>query len=259
MVIIDLSGKTAIVTGAGRGIGRGIASRLAEAGADVVAADLNEESAKATSEFINGNGWKSIPYKVDISSEQEINGMVEKAVSEYGRLDIIVNNAGIGGINYFMDTTSEEFDKFYSINLKGVYYGCKAAIPHMIKAGGGHIVNTSSLAGLMGPPMHALYSTIKYGILGMTRVIATECGQYNIKANALCPGFVNTEMWADNIVKMQAEEKAVWENVIKGIPLKRAQTPEDMANTVLFLCSDLSDNITGQAIVVDGGAYGSGL
>ena len=258
MVNIDLTNQTAIVIGAGRGIGKAIALKLSEAGARVMAADVILENVEEVAAEIKRNNGECKAFKLDITNQAEVDDLVDSIVAEYGKLDIMINNAGVNVIKLFADSYSDEFDKLVNINLKGVYYGCKAAVRHMIKQNYGKIVNTASQAAKAPFDYHSMYSATKFGVVGMTQVIAKELGKYNINANCICPGIVRTEMWEQNLREYDGYDNSIdpetrWERVVSNIPMKRPQEPEDMANAVLFLCSDLAANISGQAININGG------
>lgn len=262
MVSIDLTGQTAIVIGAGRGIGESIALKLAEAGADVMVSDIVRDNAQKVADKIIAMGRDSKAYAIDVSKQADVDGMVDDVAENYGKVDIMVNNAGINVIKLFEDSTAEEFDRIIDVNLKGVFYGCKAASKYMIKQKSGKIVNTASMAAKMVAEYHTMYSATKFGVVGMTQVIARELGKYNINVNSICPGNVRTDMWEKNLDEFKRDyakgdsvsREDIWQGVIEDIPLQRPQEPEDMANAVLFLVSDLAVNITGQALNINGGA-----
>lgn len=257
MISIDLSGKIAIVTGAGGGLGKATALKLAEAGASVVVSDINLENAQNVADEIKKMGVPSKAIKTNVSIEEEVNNLVETTINEFGTLDILVNNAGINITAPFVGVDSEGFDKLINVNIKGVYYGCKAALKHMIPKQQGKIVNFSSMAGKEGFGLASHYGATKFAVLGLTQAIAKEVGQYNINVNAVCPGIIRTEMWE----KMLSEgsqftgqsREEMWKTVTSPIPLGRPQEPEDIANMVAYLCSDLAKNMTGQGINITGG------
>lgn len=258
MVSINLEKQTAIVTGAGRGLGRAISLKLAEAGAIVMVADLLMENAEEVVEEIKANGGNAKAFQIDVTDQAAVTELIDSVVADYGKLDILVNNAGYNVIKLFEDSDISEFNKLVNINLKGVYHGCRAAVKHMIKQGGGKIVNTSSQAGKAPFDYHSMYSATKFGVIGMSQVMAKELGKYNINVNCICPGIVRTEMWEQNLREYDGYDNSVdpetrWGRVVANIPMKRPQEPEDMANAVLFLCSDLAKNISGQALNINGG------
>lgn len=257
MVAIDLAGKTAIVTGAGKGIGRAIALRLGEAGANTVVSDLSQAQADAVAQEIVAKGGTAIGVQTDVSKQDQVDAMVQKAVDTYKTVDILMNNAGVSLTNLFLDATEQELDVMIGINLKGTMYTCKAVLPLMIQQGEGKIINMASMAPKAPSAFHAFYAATKAGIISMTESIATEYGAQNIKANCICPGIVRTDMWESSLANMgsviSVEEEAIWKDLVAAVPLKRPQTPEDIANTVLFLASPLGENISAQAINVNGG------
>lgn len=261
MVSIDLKGKTAVVTGAGLGIGKAIALRLGDAEASTVVSDISLTAAEEVAREINAKGGAAIAVQTDVSSDEACESLIAKAVETYGSVDILVNNAGISIAKLFLDSSLEEFDKMANINFKGAYRTCKAALPHMIGKNFGRIINMASMSPKYPCTFHTMYAATKAGVIAMTQGIAAEYGAYNITANALCPGIVRTEMWdkkdggtLSNInAVIGAEADAVWDSLVEAVPMKRAQTPEDVANTVIYLASDLAANISAQALNINGG------
>lgn len=242
-----LTGKTAIVTGASKGIGREIAKRYAEEGANVAFTYLsNVEKGQALEAELNGMGIKAKGYRSDASNFDEAQKLVDDVMAEFGQLDILVNNAGITKDGLLMRMTEDQWDTVIEINLKSVFNLVKAAIKPMMKARAGSIVNISSIVGLQGNAGQSNYSASKSGMLGFTKSVALELGSRGIRSNAIAPGFIETEMTAVLDEKLVAEWKA-------GIPLKRIGQGKDVADSAVFLGSDLSSYITGQTIQVDGG------
>ncbi|MGC8764657.1 MAG: 3-oxoacyl-[acyl-carrier-protein] reductase [Brevinematia bacterium] len=241
-----LNNKNAIVTGSARGIGKAIAIKLAEEGANVVIVDVNYESAVETSEEIKKMGVKSFAMKVDVTKYEEVDAMIQKTKNEWGSVDILVNNAGITKDNLILKMTPEDFDLVIDINLKGVFNGIKAVFPVMMKQKSGKIVNIASVIGLIGNVGQANYSASKGGVIALTKTAAKELASRGVCVNAVAPGYIQTPM-TDKLPDNVKEE------ILKLVPLRRMGQPEDVAKVVLFLASSDSDYITGQTIAVDGG------
>lgn len=244
--MLKLEGKNAIVTGSARGIGKAIALKLAEEGANVVISDVNLEAAEETSKEIRNMGRKSFALKVDVTNYSEVENMINKTKEEWGSVDILVNNAGITKDNLILKMTVEDFEQVIDINLKGVFNGIKAVYPVMMKQRSGKIVNIASIIGLIGNAGQANYSASKAGVIALTKTAAKELASRGVCVNAVAPGYIQTPM-TDKLPDNIKEE------MLKLIPLKRMGQPEDIAKVVLFLSSSDSDYITGQTIVVDGG------
>jgi 3-oxoacyl-[acyl-carrier protein] reductase len=242
-----LEGKTAIITGASRGIGRGIALVFAKQGANVAFTySASAEAAKALEEELTGFGIKAKGYQSNAADFAESQKLVEDVVAEFGTVDVLINNAGITKDNLLLRISEEDFDKVIEVNLKSVFNMTKAVQRTMLKQRSGSIINMSSVVGVQGNAGQSNYAASKAGMLGFTKSIAIELGSRNIRCNAIAPGFIQTEMTAK-----------LGEDVVKGwaeaIPLKRGGTPEDVANACVFLASDMSAYITGQTLNVDGG------
>ncbi len=242
-----LEGKTAVITGGSRGIGKGIALRFASEGADIAITNIidNDEFAEAVKE-IQALGVKAKGYVSDASVYAEAEKVIDEIVRDFGKIDILVNNAGITRDTLLMRMTEEQWDQVITVNLKSVFNLTKAAIKPMMKQKNGSIINMSSVVGLGGNAGQANYSASKAGILGFTKSVAKELGSRNIRCNAIAPGFILTEMTS----KLPDDVKSDW---ISKIPLRRGGLPEDVANVALFLASDLSSYVTGQTISVCGG------
>lgn len=242
-----LEGKTALVTGAARGIGKGIAIEFAKAGADVAFTDLRiDENAEATVKELEALGVKAKGYASDASKFDETQEVVDAIVKDFGKVDILVNNAGITMDTLLMRMSEQQWDTVINVNLKSVFNFTKAIQRYMLKQRSGSIINMSSVVGVSGNAGQANYSASKAGMIGFTKSIAKELGSRNIRCNAIAPGFIITEMTG----KLPEDVRKEWE---AGIPLKRGGSPEDIAKTCIYLGSDLSTYVTGQTIHVCGG------
>jgi acetoin reductase-like protein len=255
---MKLAGRVAIVTGAGRGVGRGIALELALNGANVVVADLNLDTAEAVADEVNALERDARPLLVDVTVQSQMCAMVAKAVTELGRLDIMVNNAGVGHVKPFLEITEDEWDKVFAVNLKGMLFGMQAAAKAMINQERcGRIVNISSVAGKSGRPVLASYAASKAAVINLTQSAAMALAPHKITVNAICPCVVDTHMGKSVIAQMQAyvDEGKIPEELIRipEAPLGPRAEPEDIAKMAAFLASDDADYITGQSINVDGG------
>ena len=247
-----LEGKVAIVTGAARGIGEGIALKFAEQGAQVAFSYVSEssaEKAKALEEKLSGMGVKAKAYRSNAGDFAQCEQFVNDVVKEFGTVDICVNNAGISKDNLLLRMTQEQWDDVIKINLNSVFYMTKQVIRPMMKAKSGSIINMSSVIGLMGNAGQGSYAASKAGVIGFTKSVAKELGSRNVRCNAIAPGFVETDMTSYLKEGDQADKYKA------GIPLGKFGTSEDIANVTLFLASDMSSYVTGQVISVDGGLY----
>ena len=241
----SLKGKVSIVTGAGAGIGRAIAQRFVEEGANVVVADIAgaDEAAAAL-------GKAAVACKVDVSRSADVQAMIKTATERFGRLDVLVNNAGVEGKQApTADYAEDEFDRVIAINLRGVFLGMKYGIPALLANGGGSIINMSSIAGLVGFPGIVAYTASKGGVIQMTKTTALEYATQNVRVNAICPGVIWTPM-VERFTGGSAEGR---EQFAQVEPVKRMGTPEEIAAMALFLASDESSFVTGTALPVDGG------
>lgn len=242
-----LEGKIALITGASKGIGRAIAQKFAEMGADVAFTYLSSvEKGQALEQELSASGTKVKGYRSDASVFIEAEKLIETVVADFGRLDILVNNAGITKDGLLMRMTEEQWDAVLNVNLKSVFNLTKAATKVMMRQKYGSIVNMTSVVGIKGNAGQANYAASKAGIIGFTKSVALELGSRNIRCNAIAPGFIETEMTGEL-------GEAVVEEWKKAIPLKRGGTPEDVANAAVFLGSDQSAYISGQVLQVDGG------
>jgi 3-oxoacyl-[acyl-carrier protein] reductase len=244
--VIDCNGKNALITGSGRGIGKEIAMRLAQAGANIAVCDLDINTAKSTADEIAAMGRKSIALKADVSKSEDVSAIFSEFFKSFQTLDILVNNAGITRDALLLRMKEEDWDLVLSINLKSVFLCCKEASRHMMKARSGKIVNVASIVGINGNPGQANYSASKAGVIGLTKTLAKEFASRNIQVNAVAPGFIKTPMTD----KLSDAEK---EKLSELIPMQRLGNPIDVANAVMFLASPLSDYITGNVITIDGG------
>lgn len=242
-----LDGKIAIVTGASRGIGTGIARVFAEQGANVAFTYSSSQApALALEKELNALGTKAKAYKSNAASFEESEKLVAQVLEDFGGIDILVNNAGITKDNLLMRMSEDDFDKVIEINLKSVFNMTKAVQRTMLKQRKGSIINMSSVVGVKGNAGQTNYAASKAGMIGFTKSVALELGSRNIRCNAIAPGFIETEMTE----KLDGKTVQGWRD---GIPLKRGGTPQDIANACLFFASDLSDYVTGQVLNVDGG------
>jgi NAD(P)-dependent dehydrogenase (short-subunit alcohol dehydrogenase family) len=250
--LLSLEGKTAMVTGAGSGIGRGIALRLAEMGAAVALLDINEGKASDTASDIRDQGGDAIALKCDVRTAADCRGAVKSVVEKSGKIDILCNCAGIAIRKNVVDLTEDEWDRALDVTLKGIYLLSREVIPHMIRNGGGNIINIGSGWSLKGGPNAASYCAAKGGTVNLTRAMAIDHGKHNIRVNCICPGDIDTPMLRSECAQL-GEDVQHFMREAANRPLARVGTPEDVANAVLFLSSPMSNWITGAALVVDGG------
>ena len=247
-VTIDLSGKSAIVTGSGRGIGRETALLLAKAGASLTIADMDEAGAKSVAEEINSMGGKAIAVKTDVTSAESTQAMAQAALAAFGRIDILVNNAAVWTTKLFKDMTPQDYDRDIRVTLYGTLNCSRAVLDAMTANKYGRVVNLISDAGRIGEPYLSVYSAAKGGVAAFTKAFAKEVGRFNITVNGVAPGITNTPGAAGFIEGAGGAEK-----LAKSYPLRRLAEPLDIANAILFLASDMSAYMTGQIFSVDGG------
>ncbi len=253
--ILPLAGKTAVVTGGARGIGKGIVLELARAGADVLIADLLEDAMQSTAAEVQALGRRALARRVDVTDAAQVQAMVDQAVSELGGLDILVNCAGVISIHPVAELSERDWDFVMDVNAKGTFLGCRAALGPMRARRSGRIVNVASIAGKEGFPNLAHYSASKFAVVGFTNALAKEVAQEGITVNAICPGIVRTYMWDRLSDEWKNEGESVEDSWARHqltlIPQGRAQTPQDMGRLALFFAT--MDNVTGQSVNVDGG------
>ncbi|HEV7501369.1 MAG TPA: SDR family oxidoreductase [Vicinamibacteria bacterium] len=252
--MFDLGGKVAAVTGGGSGIGEAIARVFARQGARVFVLDLDEGAARRTADAIVAAGGASRPLRCDVTSAADSAEAVRAIEAEAGRLDILVNNAGVAHVGTVATTAEADFDRIYRVNVKGVYLCTQAALPLMLRGGGGVILNMASIAALIGIPDRFAYSTSKGAVLAMTRSIATDYMTKNVRCNCICPARVHTP-FVDGFLAASypGREQEMFAELSAYQPLGRMGTPEEVAHMALYLCSSEASFITGQAFPIDGG------
>lgn len=255
---MSIQGKVALVTGAGQGIGRAIALRLAHDGANIAVVDLNEQKLAAVVDEIRAKGRQATHFKADVTSRDEVFAAVDHAEKELGGFDIMVNNAGIAVIEPLLETTPEQMEKLFKVNVQGVLWGIQAAAKKFqARKQKGKIINASSIGGHEAFPMLGAYSASKFAVRGLTQAAAKELASDGITVNAYCPGIVGTDMWVE-IDRRFAELTGAaigetFNQYVGKIALGRAETPEDVASFVSYLAGPDSDYMTGQAVMIDGG------
>ena len=251
-MVISFDKKVAIITGAASGLGLATAKVFAEAGASVVLADRHEKEVQAAAKGLADSGHKTLAVTCDVSDDAQVEGMVKQTVAQFGRLDAAYNNAGIQNVlAETADVTRDDYDRVMAVNLRGVWSCMKFELQVMREQGSGAIVNCSSLGGLVGGNQRGTYHAAKHGVIGFTKSAALEYATRGIRVNDVCPGLIRTPM-SD---KMEADGQGEALKMMREtfVPMQREGRPEEIANTVLFLCSDLASYITGQSISVDGG------
>jgi NAD(P)-dependent dehydrogenase (short-subunit alcohol dehydrogenase family) len=247
--MFDLKDKTAVVCGGSRGIGKGLATALASAGADVVIASRSESVLnKVAEEIRTKTGSSALPVVFDVTKQEDINNLVAKTIEEYGKIDILVNATGMNIRKPVEEFTEQDWETLMGVQLKGVFFTCQAVGKEMIKRKKGKIINIASLTSVIAIQNICIYGMAKGAIVQMTKGMAIEWAKYNINVNAIGPGYFKTEMTK---AMFEDEEKLKW--IMSKTPLGRTGVPEDLAGTVIFLASDASDYITGQTVFVDGG------
>ena len=247
-----LDGKSALITGGGGGIGRATALAFAREGARVAVADVAEEAARETVALVNAAGGQAISLSGDVSRDADVRAMIDAVVGTYRRLDCAFNNAGIAGwhvdaiLKKTAEWSEEAFDRMIAVNLRGVWLCMRHELPQMQAQGGGAIVNTGSIAGLVGLPNSSAYVAAKHGVIGLTKTAALEYAESNIRVNAVCPGYIKTPM-TEPSMRLRGEA------ILAQTPLKRMGSPEEIAEMVVWLCSERASYVSGAAYNVDGG------
>ncbi len=261
---IDLSGRTAVVTGGGNGIGKGIVHRLSAAGAEVYVADIDDSAASAVAAEVRASGGTSDSGAVDVTEQSSADLMISNAIDRFGKVDILVNNAGVGGAAGWTEREEgsiEDWQAVFEVNVLGIVHSIKSVSQHMIDRGSGKIVNIASGAGRRGSPGFAHYSSSKASAINVTQAFAYKLASSKINVNSVCPGIIWTSLWEDISARRLKSSRDTtstgreyFERRFEGVPLGREQTPDDVGNAVVFLASDKAKNITGQALNVDGGS-----
>lgn len=249
---MQLNQRVAVITGAGSGIGRAMALRFAAAGARIVAADVNAAAAEATVEAVQAQGGAAVSFTVNVVEPEQVQAMIDFSHATFGRIDILCNNAGIGSTKTVLDETVEHWDAVMAVNVKSVFLGCKYVLPQMIAQGGGVIINTASVAGMVGIINRAAYCASKGAVIALTKQVALDVVQHNIRVNCLCPGTVDSP-WVGRLLDQTDDPAATRRSLEARQPMGRLGTPEEIAGAALYLASDDAAFITGSGLVIDGG------
>ena len=249
---MKLRGKTALVTGGGRGIGRAIALGLAQEGAQVAVLDILADNAAAVAREIEATGVKALALPADLTKRAQVDRAVADTLAQFGQIDILVNNAGWDRMEMFLDSEEETWDKIIAINFKGMLYVCKAALPSMVARGHGKVISIASDAGRAGSTGEAVYAGTKGAIIAFSKTLAREMARHKITVNVVCPGLTETPL-LQGIREQSPKTEKVIEAVTRAIPLGRVGQPEDIAGAVVYLASPAADFVTGQTLSVSGG------
>lgn len=248
-----LEGKAAVITGAGSGIGHAIALLFARQGAYICSADIEADLSDATAQAISQEGGRAFAVQLDVSNSSSVQAMTKQVITEFGRVDILCNNAGIGHAGSILECSEDDWDAVMAVNVKGVYLCSYFILPHMLTQGEGNIINIASVLGLGGVPKRAVYSASKGAIIALARQMAVEYAQKNIRVNCISPGTINT-VWVERLIAEQADPEATRQSLHDRHPLGRLGTPEEVAHAALYLASSESAFATGMNLVIDGGA-----
>jgi meso-butanediol dehydrogenase/(S,S)-butanediol dehydrogenase/diacetyl reductase len=255
---MELMDRTALVTGAARGIGRGIALTLAAAGCNLALADLADSDAlrsdlDETRRLVEAAGRRAIAVRTNVSNELDVRSLAAETERVFGPIDVLVNNAGIISRAPVVDLTVDEFRRVLDVNVIGTFLCCKTVAPGMVERGAGSMINISSIAGKQGSANIAHYAASKFAVIGFTQSLALELGPAGVRVNAVCPGFLETNMWSEVLAPPSGERstREQMEELARRVPLRRIQTPADIGQAVVYLCQ--AENVTGEALVVSGG------
>jgi NAD(P)-dependent dehydrogenase (short-subunit alcohol dehydrogenase family) len=249
---MKLQDRAAVITGAGSGIGRAMALQFAREGARVLAADVNAAAAEETAALVEAAGGQALPLRVNVTEPGEVRAMLERARDAFGGVQILCNNAGIGSTTDVVDCEPDEWDRVMAVNVKGVFLGCKYGIPIMLAGGGGSIVNTASVAGMVGIVKRAVYCASKGAVIALTKQVAVEYVEQGIRCNCVCPGTVDSP-WVGRLLSQTDDPQEARAALVARQPIGRLGTPEEVAAAALYLCSDDASFITGSSLVLDGG------
>ncbi len=249
---MKLAGKYVLITGSGSGIGRAMATLFAVEGARVAVADFSVEGGTETVQLITASGGDAFFVQTDVSDAVSTRHAVQAIIDRWGRIDVLCNNAGIGVAATVVDTAEEDWDRVLAVDLKGVFLMCKSTIPHMLQQGGGVIVNTASVAGIVGVQNRAAYCAAKAGVIGLTKSMAVDYVAKNIRVNAVCPGTVDSP-WIQRILSQQPDPVGERQRMVERQPMGRMGRPDEIAKAALYLASDDSAFMTGSEFIIDGG------
>lgn len=247
-----LPGKSVVVTGGGSGIGRAMALAFAREGARVLIADVNREGGEESARLVAAEGGEARFQPVEVTVAPDVANMIDTAVRLFGRIDVLCNNAGIGLSATVTETSEQDWDRVMAVNVKGVFLGCKFAIPQMLRQGSGAIINTASVAGLVGLRERVVYAASKAAVIGLTRAIAVDHAKENIRVNCICPGTVESP-WVKRVNAAKGDYAIIREQMNARQPIGRMGTPEEVANLAVFLATPEADFFHGSAVIMDGG------